>query len=140
MDVSRRWHEQGLHVASGVSQTELKHFESTFQVQCPPDFATYLLTLGGMPTGEWDEHTIRFWPLSEIRPIDGDTGSPTHSGYFVFADYSISAHEYGIQLSTAPHAAVALIGGLAPKTVASTFTEFLALYLSDPTSIFRVQV
>lgn len=137
-DISRQWREQGLEVASGASLPELRTFESRFQVQCPEDFAMYLLTLGGMPKGVWDEHLIRFWPLAEIRPAEGETDPSTHSGYFLFADYSISAHEYGIQLSTSPRSDVALIGGPAPKTVAPSFSEFLTLYLSDPASIFRV--
>src|SRR5436190_1037418 len=97
-EVARRWREQGLNVASGASPSELRDFESTFQVQCPEDFAMYLLTLGGMPDGTWDEHLIRFWPLAEIRPVEGETDSPADPDYFVFADYSISAHEYGIRL------------------------------------------
>jgi hypothetical protein len=136
--VSRRWREQGLNVALGASIAEVRSFESMFQVQCPADFVTYLLTLGGMPEGVWDEHLIRFWPLDEIRPVGGETNPMAHSGYFVFADYSISALEFGIHLSIPSRPVVALIGGPAPKAVASSFTEFLSLYLSDPTSVFRV--
>ena len=44
----------------------------------------YLLTLGGMPDGTWDEHLIRFWPLAEIRPVEGETDSPADPDYFVF--------------------------------------------------------
>ena len=136
--VSRRWREQHLAVASGASFAELRSFEARFKVQCPADFATYVLTVGGMPGNVWDEHMIRFWPLAEVRPVEGETGVSTYSDYFIFADYSISAHEYGIRLSTPHLPEVALIGGLAPKAVASSFTAFLARYLSDPTSIFRL--
>jgi hypothetical protein len=133
--VSRRWREQDVAVASGASLAELRSFEARFKVQCPADFAMYLLTLGGMPEGDWDEHLIRFWPLVEIRPLEGEPGVSTYSDYFIFADYSISAHEYGIRLSTSHVPEVALICGPAPKAVASSFTAFLAQYLSDPTSI-----
>jgi hypothetical protein len=77
-----------------------------------------------MREGVWDEHLIRFWPLVEIRPVEGETGVLTYSDYFIFADYSISAHEYGIRLSTSELPEVALIGGLPPKAVASSFTAF----------------
>ena len=117
---------------------ELRSFEALFNVKCPPDFATYLLTLGGMPEGDWDEHLIRFWSLVEIRPLEGEPGVSTYSDYFIFADYSISAHEYGIRLSTSHPPEVALICGPAPKSVASSFTAFLAQYLFDPESIFHV--
>lgn len=133
--VSRRWREQDLPVASGASLAELRSFEARFNVQCPADFATYLLTLGGMEEGVWDQHLIRFWPLVEIRPLEDETGVSTHSDYFIFADFLISSHEYGIRLSTSHLPEVALIGGVAPKAVASSFTAFLARYLSDPESI-----
>ena len=115
--------------------TELRSFEARIKAQCPADFATYLLTLGGMPEDAWDEHLIRFWPFVEIRPLESETGVSTYSDYFIFADYSISAHEYGIRLSTSHVPEVALIGGPAPKAVASSFTAFLAQYLFDPESI-----
>jgi hypothetical protein len=41
-----------------------------FNVKCPADFATYLLTLGGLREGVWDEHMIRFWPLVEVRSLE----------------------------------------------------------------------
>lgn len=102
-------------VASGASLAELRSFEARFKVQCPSDFETYLLTLGGMPEGEWDEHLIRFWPPGEIRALEDETGISTYSDYFIFADFSISVHEYGIRLSTPPHPEVALIDAVFPN-------------------------
>src|SRR5438093_4136727 len=92
--LARRWNEQGIQTEPPASAAELRMFESRFRVQCPYDFSTYIKTLGGMKEAEWDEHLIRFWPLREIRPVDD---VPAHLRLFVFADYSISAHEYAIQ-------------------------------------------
>jgi hypothetical protein len=137
-EIAQQWRQQGLKLLPGASQSALRDFESRFQVKCPPDFATYLLTFGGMPNGTMDEHLIRFWPLAEIQPVTGVKDTAAYANYFVFADYSISAHEYGICLSTAARPEVAVVGGPAPKPLASSFTEFLTMYLADPTSVFRM--
>ena len=82
--------------------------------------------------GTWDEHLIRFWPLAEIRPVADVEGL----GYFVFADWSISAHEYAIGLSTPACPDVTLMSGPKPRFIAPTFATFLTMYLSDPASLF----
>ena|SRR5437879_3553904 len=131
-EVGSRWRQRGLQLAPSASQSALRDFESRFRVQCPDDFSTYLLTLGGMPEGTWDEHLIRFWPLVEIRPA-APRDAPD---YFVFADWSISAHEYAIRLSTLAPSDVALIGGPKPRSIAPTFATFLTVYLSHPAALF----
>jgi hypothetical protein len=88
-----------------------------------------------MSAGISDQNLIRFWPLAEIRPVADPAAHA--EGYFIFADYSISAHEYGIHLSMPSRYDVGLIGGALPIIVAKSFTQFLSAYLSDPMSIFR---
>jgi len=120
-DVAGRWRQQGLNLLPAASKSALRDFESRFRVQCPEDFAAYLLTIGGMPDGTWDEHLLRFWPLTEIKPVTRVSDAEAYRTYFVFADYSISAHEYAIRLTKAFSNDVVLVGGPLPKTVASTF-------------------
>lgn len=135
-EVSRRWREHGITLAGGASLTDIKAFESRFHVKCPDDFKTYLLTLGGMvEENAWDEHWIRFVPLPEIRPVDEPSASLL-SEYFVFAEYSLSVHEYGIRLAETAPSVVALIHGDKSRTLAASFAEFLTLYLSNPTLLF----
>lgn len=132
-DVETRWRQQGLKLAPKASPSALRDFESRFRVQMPDDFSTYLLTLGGMAESTWDEHLIRFWSLAEIQPaVPVEDGSD----YFAFADWSISAHEYAIRLSTPARPDVALIGGPKPRIIAPTFSTFLTMYLSHPASLF----
>lgn len=132
-EIGSRWRQRGLKLEPCASHSALGDFESRFRVRCPDDFSTYLLTLGGMPMGTWDEHLIRFWQLAEIRPVaDVEEGL----GYFVFADWSISAHEYAIGLSTPARPDVTLMGGTKPRSIAPTFATFLSKYLSDPSSLF----
>jgi len=95
-------------------------------VRCPEDFATYLTTLGGMKEGTWDRHLIRFWPLPDIRPVED---MPGYAGYFVFADYSISAHESAVQCRRSKRSDVVLVAAATPVTIAATFSEFVAHYL-----------
>jgi hypothetical protein len=132
-EVATKWSKSGIQTEPPASPAELHAFESRFRVQCPYDFSIYVNTLGGMKDGEWDEHLIRFWPLREIRPAD-DT--PAHVGLFVFADYSISVHEYAIQLANSDHGKVVALSGASPRMVASTFSEFIAFYLADTTALF----
>ena len=133
VEVRKRWTEQGIQAEQPATSADLRESESSFNVQFPDDFATYLRTLGGMKLGIWDRHLIRFWPLSEIRPVEG---TPSYEGYFVFADYSISAHEYAVQCGTPKRSEVVLVGTAVPHTVAGTFSEFLARYLDDVNALF----
>ena len=84
--------------------------------------------------GEWDEHLIRFLPLAEIAPIP-EVPDPSLEGYFTFADYSISAHEYAIRLAT-PANDVALIHDPGSRVIARDFTNFLKLYFENPRLLF----
>jgi hypothetical protein len=134
-ELAPRWQQQGITVAPGACISALKEFEARFHVICPEDFAAYLLTVGGMPVpGEWDEHLIRFLPLAEIAPIL-EVLDPSLEGYFTFADYSISAHEYAIRLATPPND-VALIHNPGSRVIAPDFTNFLKLYFENPRLLF----
>jgi hypothetical protein len=136
-DLVRYWQQQGIKVGPAASKSALRGFEARLHVTCPEDFVAYLLTTGGMPDlGDWDKDLIRFWPLAEIKPLDG-VQAPLLDGFFIFADYSISAHEYGIRLSTPPHGEVALIHNPGFRILAPNFTEFLTLYLKDPMLLFQ---
>jgi hypothetical protein len=135
-EVARRWREQSLAFGPGATLLQVREFEARFRVTFPEDFASYLITLGGMPDGTWDEHQIRFWPLTEIRPIAEAATSPLETGYFTFADYSISAHEYALHLGAPADRHVAIVGAGEPRVLAPTFGEFLSLYIDNATALF----
>jgi len=71
--------------------------------------------------------------LEEIRPLDD---RPSYAGYFMFADYSIWAHEYGVQCGSSNRSDVVLVGGQTPRTITATFPDFLACYLDDVDALF----
>ena len=118
-----------------ISSTALKDFENRFRVSVQEDFATYLLTFGGMPLGSLDEELFRFWSFDEICPATEAMNLESYADYFTFADYSISALEYGVRLSKSAPNDVAIFGWHTPIIIAHSFTEFLMLYLSDPMSL-----
>ena len=135
--VDRLWTEQGLAPMTPASRDALKGFEDEYRIRLPDDFSTYLLTLGGLPLGEWDAHLIRVWSLGEIRLAKREPGQ--FADYFVFADYSISAPEYGIRVSKVASGDIAIVTLPQPILIADSFSEFLVRYLSDPMSLFKAK-
>ena len=132
-DVRRKWDELGAALLPPASSTDIDDFERRFNVKMPSDFVTYLAALGGMPLGTTDEHEFRFWPLTEVQP-DPTSTKPAQQRNLVFADFLICSIEYAINLSPDAHAAIFRLDG-APTKIASSFTEFLALYVDDPRNL-----
>jgi hypothetical protein len=136
-ELSQTWREQGITLGPPASESALREFEAESGVTLPKDFAKYLSTVGGMPDqGDWDTESIRFWPLTEIAPVRAISDSSL-VGVFVFADYLISSHTYGIRLSPPRVGEVLIIFYPGSFTLASSFTEFLQMYLEDPRSLFQ---
>jgi hypothetical protein len=134
--LARSWEQQGIKVGDPASEAAVRDFEGEFRVTCPSDFATYLLTVGGMPdVGDADANQIRFWTINEIKPFTAAANAPA-AGFFVFADYSISAHEYGIRLSSPDVGRVCVVHSAGTRFIAPDFTAFLSIYLNDPVSLF----
>jgi hypothetical protein len=133
------WRSLGVETADVASLDEIRPFERQFGIQMPSDLMDFFTGVGGMREGATDQHGIRFWSLAEVQPAYVeliDANPSMHSGYFVFADYSIWAHGYAIKLSSGAEPHVAIVGGVAPIRVAVSFTEFLWKYLHQPESIF----
>src|SRR4051794_38646104 len=98
------WTAERVEANPGVSEESLNEFEDKRCVVLPPDLRQYLQRTNGMPEGESDKLLLRFWPLGEIRPINEilqeipkSLGGVERS-MFAFADWSIEAHIYLIQL------------------------------------------
>jgi hypothetical protein len=136
--VVRRWQTSG-DLRLPASEEQILAFEERWRVRMPDAFRALLRASDGMEEGCWDEQQIRFWPLEELRPVsdastDGDLEA--FAGYFMFADYMISSHEYAIRMSIGSKNDVVLVGGGAPIEIAASFEEFLALYVESPTRLF----
>lgn len=115
---------------------EILAFEERCRVRLPPLVREYFATLNGTKEGESsmeDEDLISFWHLDQLQPLeDRPSVSPLHvSSFFLFADWSINAHEWAVQL-TADRSGqnTVLIMYDPPQQVAASFEEFVQRYLA----------
>lgn len=136
------WTSQGISLRQGVRSGGIQQFERNWRIHLPDDLVAYFLRVDGMALGEYDRQLIRFWPLSELKPAGSELRAidvGLYADEFLFADYSIWAHEYVINLGALAYGRVAIAGGVSPIQVAKSFGQFLERYLNDPDSLFRVE-
>jgi hypothetical protein len=136
------WTSQGISLRQGVRSEDIQQFERKWRIRMPRKLTTYFLRVDGMAPGEYDEQMIRFWPLSELKPAVPELRAidvALYADEFLFADHSIWAHVYVINLGSLTYGRVAIGGGGFPIPVAKSFGDFLERYLNDPDSIFKVE-
>ena len=138
--LTQRWKEAQLKIKPGVSAEQLAQFEDKFKTRLGPDIHAYFEAVNGMESDEMDsEYHIRFWPLEEIKPLREEVDAPwvaEYTSYYLFADYLLWSHGYAIDLSPAGQGTIVMVGGENPQKVASSFAEFMSLYLDKPEQIF----
>jgi hypothetical protein len=131
----QEWLRQRLVVGNGVSEQELAQFESEHGVVLPADFRRYLAVVNGLPDTGSDDNFIFFWPLERMNSLAKEYPNSTESDtdrYFIFADWSISCHEYVIRLSNDVNAATPVFVTYNPvQQIATSFSEFIERYLKD---------
>ena len=141
--LKRYWLRHGIKLNHGVSEDELATFEAKYHVRLPEDVREYLAAVNGFDGSErWmtDENVITFLALNEIKPLS-EAWSPKIAdadSYFVFADYSLSAHVYAIWLSNDSENANLVTVAYNDKNlikVASSFSEFVQEYLEDNNAV-----
>ena len=125
------WASQGIECAVPATHAELAEFEEGHRVCLPDDLREYFLRVNGMARNEWwqwDDDLINFYPLAELIRCEETAGQTAR---FVFADHSISAHEYAVELTASlPLSGSVYVIGSGPVLIARTFSEFLARYLN----------
>lgn len=137
--LKHHWLAQGIEINPGVSKEKLTAFESRYRVSLPADLRDYFLTVDGMADGFTDNALIRFWSLSEVKPIPEEAPSFSDPSYvedaeslFVFADYSIWCHAYAIRLSlTGDSNPIFVIGDETPLRMFGSFSELVSTYLTN---------
>src|SRR4030095_13637560 len=95
------WSRQGIKLRSGVSENEIAQFEAKYTVRLPRDLREYFEMVNGFQEHTSDENCISFWALDEVVPVNKYWSSGIEGGdsHFAFADWSLAAHVYAIQLS-----------------------------------------
>lgn len=140
------WQSQNLQVGSGASEEEVVAFERAHGVALPPLLREYVRELNGLANCDCDADLIFFWPLGriegEVRDWSGRYGDQGRN-CFVFADWSISCHDFVIRLSPDPEApAPAFVTYHSLQPIAASFREFIERYLEgDPDLLYpKLQV
>jgi len=140
--LKRHWETNGVEINSGVSEADLITFQTQHAVVLPDDLRNYFLCVNGMAPDVMDDQLIRFWMLDEVRPLNECAPEFSHPEYiqraesiFLFADYSIWAHAYGIRLESFPSESneVFIIGYDSPVKISDSFSNFVDHYLTNRT-------
>jgi cell wall assembly regulator SMI1 len=147
--LSRHWASQKLPVRPGASTETVRQFEASHNVVLPVEFREYFLRHDGMDPrspNDKDAQGFAFWQLARVRPAAQElaqtsppmTAAPELDQYFAFADYLDWSWAYAIRLTTDPRSSsrVVLIGGEQAIDVASSFGEFVDLYLRDSPRLY----
>jgi hypothetical protein len=139
------WTAQGLPLASGASEAEIRSFESRCGFELPGDLRIYFRRVNGLVQRggfDVDEDGFAFWPLEDVQPLltvctkyqQPVPPVPDPQAYFVFADYLQWSWAYAIRLGTSGNPVI-FVGAEGP-VVANSFTEFVALYVQDADPLY----
>jgi SMI1 / KNR4 family (SUKH-1) len=141
--LKRYWLRHGIKLKQGASEDELAAFEAEYHVRLPEDVREYFSAVNGFDGSEhWmtDENVITFLALNEMKPLS-EAWSPKivdAASYFVFADYSLSAHIYAIRLSNDSENDNPVVVAYDEENlvkVASSFSEFVQGYIEDDKAV-----
>jgi hypothetical protein len=132
------WRRQGIKLCSGATEDELIAFETKHHVRLPEDLRKYFAATNGFDGSEHlmtDDEGITFLGLDEMKPLSEywSADVAVGRGYFVFADYSLSAHVYAIRLVNGSGSGNPVVAVYDRKLVevASSFLEFAESYLKN---------
>lgn len=134
--LKQHWIDANCTVRPGATTAEFAGFEALHGVRLPHSMCRVYGVMDGLEEGECDNILLRLWPLKEIRLlahwVDRDETLPEvpdPQAAFVFADWSIMAMMFVLQLSkTDP--TVETVYALGVETpVASTFAEWIEMVL-----------
>ncbi len=137
--LKRFWLRQGIKLCRGATGDELAAFEAKHNIRLPEDLRDYFAVVNGFDGWQTDDNVITFLSLDEMKTLS-EYWSPDVAdadSYFVFADYSISAHVYAIRLlnTTGRGNHVVVVYDGEPVEVANSFSEFVEGYLADNNAV-----
>lgn len=141
--LNRRWHDLGLHSSdAGVGEEAISAFESRNSIQMPAELRLYFEHVNGMSMKgghDVDDNGFSFLPLSLVESVASFSSKMgwkigsgiSHDAAFVFVDYLQWSCAYAFETMPQNSGAIYLLGYETPKLVASSMSEFAAMYLSD---------
>jgi hypothetical protein len=141
--LKRYWLRHGIKLNRGASEDGLAAFEAKYHVRLPKDMREYFAAVNGFDGSEhWmtDGNVITFLALNEMKSLS-ESWSPKiadAASYFVFADYSLSAHVYAIRLSNDSKDDNSVVVAYDEENivkVASSFSDFVQGYLEDNNAV-----
>ena len=128
----------------GSTEAEVSDLEARVGIRLPDDLRTYLLS--SAPSGQHvlDDNLIGWWSAGEIKSIPEEyehdlknpavADNPDH--FLFFADYCMWSWAWAIGCGEGEHRGkVAIIGTSTDRFVAGSFSEFIDLYVADPSAV-----
>lgn len=137
--VRERWLAAGATPRPGASPDDLRRVEAEYSVSLPADFAAFYRAIDGMEENDWDDQLIRWWPIDEVKPVNDDLKAvvDAYPHQFIFADWSLWALAYALDLSNGPnHGRVVIAGDTRPLPLSDSFGEFLDLYVRRSRTLY----
>ncbi|MEM6584584.1 MAG: SMI1/KNR4 family protein [Pseudomonadota bacterium] len=138
-----KWWSSGedLPAKADIDESFIQGLENRMSISLPKDFRDYLLH-AAPKEDHWDEAQVTWWSPSRLNrlaeeyehPISDAKVYKASNHYLVFADYSIWCWAWAICCDNSGNRGqvVVIAGGQADKIVADSFTQFVALFASNP--------
>jgi hypothetical protein len=133
-----RWNSGGIKSGPSVSRETIAAWETTAGASLTEAMRDYFYVANGMAKGAMDpESYVRFWTLAELQPVQPRPANSEKGALWLFADYSISALEYAIDLGKSErNGHVLALGGVRTHHVAESFEEFVEHYLANSDALY----
>jgi len=133
-NLRHHWVAQGVQPSSGATDVEIRAFEVRRGCKLAQEVRSYFKQVNGVVggrDGKRDRELLAFWNLNQVEPAADEAGTVASGPLLVFADWSLSAHDYAFRADAGgPGSEVFLIGGRKPEKVASSLGEFLRGYMA----------